>query len=100
VAVDERLIKALHVETLRREDVHAEREPHVLFQASTIEALLDGARERSARRGPFFDTRKAGRGGAEVGEQVKPDEDRDRQRHAEHHDVGAAVVECRPRRDY
>ena len=41
MAVDERLIKALHVETLRRDDVHAEREPHVLFQASTIEALLE-----------------------------------------------------------
>ncbi len=37
------MIKALHVETMRREDLHAEREPHVLFQASTIGALLDGA---------------------------------------------------------
>jgi acetolactate decarboxylase len=41
--LDEILIKALHVETLRRQDLHAEREPHVLFQASTIGALLDGA---------------------------------------------------------
>lgn len=41
--LDERLIRSLHVEALRREDLHAEREPHVLFQASTIGALLDGA---------------------------------------------------------
>lgn len=43
--LDERLIRALHVEALRREDLHAEREPHVLFQASTIGALLEGAYE-------------------------------------------------------
>jgi hypothetical protein len=36
VAIDHRLIKALHVETLRKQDLHAEREPHVLFQASTF----------------------------------------------------------------
>jgi acetolactate decarboxylase len=41
MAVDERLIRALHVETMRRQDVHAGREPHVLFQASTLEALLE-----------------------------------------------------------
>ena len=41
--LDERWIRALHVQTLREEDLHAEREPHVLFQASTIGALLDGA---------------------------------------------------------
>jgi len=41
--LDERLITALHVETLRREALHAEHEPHVLFQASTIGALLHGA---------------------------------------------------------
>jgi acetolactate decarboxylase len=41
MTVDERLIKALHVETMRRADMHAERDPHVLFQASTIEALLE-----------------------------------------------------------
>jgi len=41
--LDETMIRALHVETMRREDLHAEREPHVLFQASTIGALLDGA---------------------------------------------------------
>jgi acetolactate decarboxylase len=43
--LDERLITALHVETLRKDRVHAEHEPHVLFQASTIGALLDGAYE-------------------------------------------------------
>lgn len=43
MAVDERLIKALHVEAMRRRDVHAEYEPHVIFQTSTIDALLDGA---------------------------------------------------------
>jgi acetolactate decarboxylase len=43
--LDERLVTALHVETLRQDRVHAEHEPHVLFQASTIGALLDGAYE-------------------------------------------------------
>jgi acetolactate decarboxylase len=41
--LDEQWIRSLHVEALRREELHAEREPHVLFQASTIGALLDGA---------------------------------------------------------
>ncbi|HWB69917.1 MAG TPA: acetolactate decarboxylase [Solirubrobacterales bacterium] len=40
--LDERWIRALHVEALARAELHAEREPHVLFQASTIGALLDG----------------------------------------------------------
>ena len=43
MSIDERFIKALHVETLRKQDLHAEREPHVIFQTSTIDALLDGA---------------------------------------------------------
>jgi acetolactate decarboxylase len=43
--LDERWIKALHVEAMRREDMHGGHEPHVLFQASTIAALLDGAYE-------------------------------------------------------
>jgi acetolactate decarboxylase len=43
--LDERWIKAMHVESLREEELHAGREPHVLFQASTIGALLDGAYE-------------------------------------------------------
>jgi len=41
--LDERWIKALHVETMREEELHAERQPHLLFQASTIGALLEGA---------------------------------------------------------
>jgi acetolactate decarboxylase len=41
--LDERWIRSLHVEALREEELHAEREPHVLFQASTIGALLAGA---------------------------------------------------------
>lgn len=41
--LDERWIRALHVQAMREEDLHAEREHHVLFQASTIGALLDGA---------------------------------------------------------
>jgi acetolactate decarboxylase len=43
--LDERLVRALHVQSLREDELHAEREPHVLFQASTIGALLDGAYE-------------------------------------------------------
>ena len=41
--LDERWIRSLHVESMRRADLHAEHYPHVLFQASTIGALLDGA---------------------------------------------------------
>jgi len=43
--LDERWIRSLHVETLREGELHAEREAHVLFQASTIGALLEGAYE-------------------------------------------------------
>lgn len=43
--LDERWIRSLHVETMREEELHAEHEHHVLFQASTIGALLDGAYE-------------------------------------------------------
>jgi acetolactate decarboxylase len=43
--LDERLVSNLHVHALRRSDAHADRAPHVLFQASTIAALLDGAYE-------------------------------------------------------
>src|SRR5215211_7979372 len=43
--LDERWIRSLHVESMRHVDLHEEREPHVLFQASTIGALLDGAFE-------------------------------------------------------
>jgi acetolactate decarboxylase len=41
--LDERWIRSLHVQTLRESELHAGREPHVLFQASTIAALLEGA---------------------------------------------------------
>lgn len=45
MVLDERWIRSLHVETLREAELHAGREPHVLFQASTIAALLEGAYE-------------------------------------------------------
>jgi acetolactate decarboxylase len=41
--LDERWIRSLHVETLHEEELHAGHEPHVLFQASTIGALLEGS---------------------------------------------------------
>jgi acetolactate decarboxylase len=41
--LDERWIRALHVETMREAELDAEHEAHVLFQASTIGALLEGA---------------------------------------------------------
>ena len=41
--LDERWLRSLHVESMRRADLHAERDPHILFQASTIGALLEGA---------------------------------------------------------
>lgn len=43
--LDERWIRSLHVESMRLSDLHEERDPHVLFQASTIGALLEGAFE-------------------------------------------------------
>jgi acetolactate decarboxylase len=43
--LDERWIRSLHVESMRRADLHRERGPHVLFQASTIGALLEGGFE-------------------------------------------------------
>src|SRR5882724_5334952 len=45
MSLDERWIRSLHVEAMRHADLHAERAPHVLFQASTIGALLDGSFE-------------------------------------------------------
>jgi acetolactate decarboxylase len=45
MSLDERWIRSLHVEAMRHADLHAERDPHVLFQASTIGALLDGTFE-------------------------------------------------------
>ena len=42
--IDHGLIQALHVERLRRDDLGAEeREPHSIFQTSTLDALLGGA---------------------------------------------------------
>ncbi len=43
--LDEHWIRSLHVESMRRADLHRERDSHVLFQASTIGALLEGAFE-------------------------------------------------------
>jgi acetolactate decarboxylase len=43
VTLDERLVRCLHVESLRHRDLHPEHEAHTLFQASTIGALLEGA---------------------------------------------------------
>lgn len=43
--LDERWIRSLHVEAMREGELHGGREPHVLFQASTIGALLEGAYE-------------------------------------------------------
>lgn len=45
MSLDERWIRSLHVEAMRHADLHADRDPHVLFQASTIGALLEGAYE-------------------------------------------------------
>jgi acetolactate decarboxylase len=45
MSLDERWIRSLHVEAMRHGDLHAGREPHVLFQASTIGALLEGSFE-------------------------------------------------------
>jgi acetolactate decarboxylase len=45
MSLDERWIRSLHVEAMRHADLHAGREPHVLFQASTIGALLEGSFE-------------------------------------------------------
>jgi acetolactate decarboxylase len=43
MSIDERFIKALHLETVRKRDLGPEDQPHVIFQTSTIDALLDGA---------------------------------------------------------
>ncbi len=37
------MLRSLHVEQMRRSDLHAERDPHVLFQASTIGKLIEGS---------------------------------------------------------
>ena len=45
MSLDERWIRSLHVEAMRHADLHGGHEPHILFQASTIGALLDGVFE-------------------------------------------------------
>jgi acetolactate decarboxylase len=40
--IDHRLIGALHVDAVRKQGLHSEHEPHVLFQTSTIDHLLEG----------------------------------------------------------
>jgi acetolactate decarboxylase len=45
LSLDERWIRSLHVEAMKHADLHAEHAPHVLFQASTIGALIEGAFE-------------------------------------------------------
>jgi len=42
MAIDERLLGALHVEELQAKEVHAGHDPHQIFQASTIATLLGG----------------------------------------------------------
>ena len=45
MSFDELWLRSLHVEAMRHNELHAERDPHVLFQASTIAALLEGSYE-------------------------------------------------------
>lgn len=45
MSLDERLVRCMHVESLRHRDLHPEHEHHTLFQASTIGALLEGSFE-------------------------------------------------------
>jgi acetolactate decarboxylase len=45
MSLDDRWIRSLHVQAMRHSDLHAEHDPHVLFQASTIGALLEGSFE-------------------------------------------------------
>ena len=48
MSLDGRWIRSLHVEAMRHSDLHGGHEPHVLFQASTIGALLEGSFEGDA----------------------------------------------------
>jgi acetolactate decarboxylase len=43
--LDEEWIRSLHVQTMHRTEAHGDCGSHVLFQASTVAALLDGAFE-------------------------------------------------------
>jgi hypothetical protein len=40
--VDHRLLHSLHIEAARKAGVHAEHDAHVVFQASTLDALFAG----------------------------------------------------------
>lgn len=61
--LDERQIKALHVEALTREELAAEgHEPHVLHQTSTIAALLDGAYDGDLTLGELLEEGDLGLG--------------------------------------
>ena len=40
--IDDRLLHGLHVEAVRRAGVHPEHEPHLVFQAATLDALFGG----------------------------------------------------------
>ncbi len=40
--IDDRLIHGLHVDAVRRSGLHADHEPHRVFQAATLDALFDG----------------------------------------------------------
>jgi acetolactate decarboxylase len=42
---EEMMLRSLHVESMRTGELHAGHDPHLLFQASTVSALLDGAYE-------------------------------------------------------
>ena len=37
------MIRSLHLQSMRNEDLHGGHDEHALFQASTVSALLDGA---------------------------------------------------------
>lgn len=41
--IDDEWIKSLHVQAMHRAEAHRDRQAHVLFQASTVVALLEGA---------------------------------------------------------
>jgi acetolactate decarboxylase len=40
--IDDRLLRGLHVEAVRRSGLRPEREPHVIFQTATLDALFEG----------------------------------------------------------
>jgi acetolactate decarboxylase len=40
--IDDRLIRGLHVEAVRRSGLRAEHEPHLIVQSSTLDALFEG----------------------------------------------------------